>query len=225
MFRPKLDILSAAQCLIWEDLKQIPRSFVLYGGTAMALRLGHRQSVDFDFFSNERFELSNLLRNLAALRESRVDQRGDNTLSLVVDRSGPVRLSFFGEVGMNRIQDPDLAPGSRLQVASCKRITTASGLARAAKMEGSFAQFLALRMGPRLNKISSLATSVRSMTLAVAARNRLAGSRCDSGSCCAISTISWVKALPAEQCLTLRSGTSETGVLPNEGNKSFVMSV
>jgi hypothetical protein len=26
--------------------------FVLYGGAAIALRLGHRQSVDFDFFSS-----------------------------------------------------------------------------------------------------------------------------------------------------------------------------
>ncbi|WP_373321508.1 nucleotidyl transferase AbiEii/AbiGii toxin family protein [Rivihabitans pingtungensis] len=26
--------------------------FVLYGGTAIALRLGHRESVDFDFFSD-----------------------------------------------------------------------------------------------------------------------------------------------------------------------------
>ena len=84
----------------------------------MALRLGHRQSVDFDFFSNQGFEPSNLLWSLAALRESRVDQRGDNTLSVVVDRRGPVRLSFFGAVGMNRVHDPDLAPDNGLQIAS-----------------------------------------------------------------------------------------------------------
>ena len=123
MFRPNLDILPAAQRLIWEDLNQIPRSFVLYGGTAMALRLGHRQSVDFDFFSNERFEPSNLLWSLGSLREAREDQRGNDTLSVVVDRSGPVRLSFFGEVGMNRIQDPDVAPDNRLQVASLLDLT------------------------------------------------------------------------------------------------------
>jgi len=123
LFRPKLDILPATQRLIWEELNQVPSSFVLYGGTAMALRLGHRQSVDFDFFSNERFEPSNLLWSLGSLRESRVDQRGDNTLSVVVDRSEPVRLSFFGEVGMNRIQDPDVAPDNRLQVASLLDLT------------------------------------------------------------------------------------------------------
>ena len=52
-----------------------------------------------------------------------MDQCGDNTLSVVVDRSGPVRLSFFGEVGMNRIQDPDLAADNGLQVASLLDLT------------------------------------------------------------------------------------------------------
>ena len=78
MFRPKLDIWPAAQRLMWEDLNRIPRSFVLYGGTAMALRLGHRQSVDFGFFSNDRFEPSDLLESLDSLPQSRVDQGGDN---------------------------------------------------------------------------------------------------------------------------------------------------
>ena len=35
---------------LWPDLAEVPHSFVLYGGTALALRLGHRISEDFDFF-------------------------------------------------------------------------------------------------------------------------------------------------------------------------------
>ena len=126
MFRPKLDILPAVQRLIWEDLNQIPRSFVLYGGTAMALRLGHRQSIDFDFFSNERFGPGDLPWSLGSPRESRVDRRGDNTLLVVADRSGPVRLSFFGDVGMNRIQDPDPVADNELQVASLLDLTAST---------------------------------------------------------------------------------------------------
>jgi len=34
-------------------LAGVPPHFILYGGTALALRLGHRESVDFDFFSSE----------------------------------------------------------------------------------------------------------------------------------------------------------------------------
>jgi len=47
----RLDILPPAQLALWPELRQIPAHFVLYGGTAIALRLGHRQSVDFDFFT------------------------------------------------------------------------------------------------------------------------------------------------------------------------------
>ncbi len=118
LFSPKLDILPAAQRALWKELNQTPRSFVLYGGTAMALRLGHRQSLDFDFFSNESFDPSELLWSLPYLKEGRVDQRGDNTLSVVVERKGPVKVSFFGDLGMNSVQQPDIVIGHGLQIAS-----------------------------------------------------------------------------------------------------------
>jgi hypothetical protein len=43
--RPRLDILPAEQQRLWPELSQLPEHFVLYGGTAVALRLGGRQSV------------------------------------------------------------------------------------------------------------------------------------------------------------------------------------
>jgi hypothetical protein len=118
VFVPKLDTLPAIQRLFWNELRSTPPGFVLYGCTAMALRLGHRQSLDFDFFSNEPFEPSQLLSDVAFLKNARVDQRGDNTLSVVVMRNGPVRLSFFGDVHMNRIDDPYVCPDNELQIAS-----------------------------------------------------------------------------------------------------------
>lgn len=52
VFRPNLNILPLAQQRLWPQLKNASRmGFVLYGGTAIALRLGHRDSIDFDFFS------------------------------------------------------------------------------------------------------------------------------------------------------------------------------
>ena len=123
MFHPKIETLPPAQRSLWAELDQTPRNFVLYGGTALALRLGHRQSEDFDFFSNETFEPSALLRSLPYLREARVDQRGDNTLAVTVDRKGSVKLSFFGDVRMNHMQEPDLALNDALQVASLLDLT------------------------------------------------------------------------------------------------------
>lgn len=50
-FIPHLEILPLAQRQLWQQLRgALGLGFVLYGGTAIALRLGHRQSVDFDFF-------------------------------------------------------------------------------------------------------------------------------------------------------------------------------
>ena len=61
--RLHLQILPPAQQKLWPLLKDIPKSFILYGGTAIALQLGHRISVDFDFFSKK--ELSaNILQNV-----------------------------------------------------------------------------------------------------------------------------------------------------------------
>ncbi len=51
-FNPRLDILPLSQRRLWDELGELPEEFVLYGGTAIALHLGHRQSVDFDFFTN-----------------------------------------------------------------------------------------------------------------------------------------------------------------------------
>ena len=52
-FVPRLEILPVVQKAIWPELSPCKDlGFVLYGGTAIALRLGHRASVDFDFFSH-----------------------------------------------------------------------------------------------------------------------------------------------------------------------------
>lgn len=50
LFSPQLGILPPPQRRLWPELSAVPPSFVLYGGTAIALYLGHRPSVDFGFF-------------------------------------------------------------------------------------------------------------------------------------------------------------------------------
>jgi hypothetical protein len=36
----------------------------------------------------------------------------------MVDASEPVKLSFFGDLGMNHVEEPDLSPDNNLQIAS-----------------------------------------------------------------------------------------------------------
>jgi hypothetical protein len=117
-FAPKLEILPPAQRRLWEELKHTPKDFVLYGGTALALRLAHRTSEDFDFFSNHSFAPDSLRKAIPYLHQAEMSQFEANTLTAIVDRSGPVKLSFFGGLALNRIQDPDVTLDSGIQVAS-----------------------------------------------------------------------------------------------------------
>ena len=118
MLTPKLEILPHPQRRLWDELRQTPDEFVLYGGTALALRLGHRQSEDFDFFSNVSFAPDALRKRVPYLQGAEVSQSEANTLTVIVERDGPVKVSFFGGLNLNRVQDPDVTPDNEIQVAS-----------------------------------------------------------------------------------------------------------
>lgn len=118
MFSPNLSILPAPQRRLWAELRDTPKAFVLYGGTALALRLGHRQSEDFDFFSNKPFQPTSLRESIPYLKHAEMTQFHDNTLTAIVDRDGPVKLSFFGSLGIKRVQDPDVVEENGVQIAS-----------------------------------------------------------------------------------------------------------
>jgi hypothetical protein len=119
-FEPKIRILPNAQQEIWPLLSPAARlSFVLYGGTAVALYLGHRISVDFDFFSSAPLKKGDLEGSLAFMHNARTTQESENTLVVVASMpSGPVKVSFFGSLGFGRIKEPRQTKGSSLLVAS-----------------------------------------------------------------------------------------------------------
>jgi len=115
---PRLDILPPAQLRLWQELSAVPADFVLYGGTAIALHLGHRHSVDFDFFSAAEFDPDRLYGSLPFLTNSRITQKGPDTLTCIVDRGDPVQVSFFSVPKLGRVQAPLRAADNGLQVAS-----------------------------------------------------------------------------------------------------------
>jgi nucleotidyltransferase AbiEii toxin of type IV toxin-antitoxin system len=118
MAAPKLEILPPPQRRLWSELKETPKQFVLYGGTALALRLGHRTSEDFDFFSNRPFSPDALRKTIGYLQGAEMRQFEENTLTAMVDRDGPVKVSFFGKLNLNRVQNPDVMPENGIKVAS-----------------------------------------------------------------------------------------------------------
>ncbi len=121
-FTPHLHILPQAQLKLWPQLRGVSGlGFVLYGGTAIALRLGHRQSVDFDFFSANAFEADEIFRSLAFLEDAKVVQQEQNALSLLVeprDTKATVKISFFGDIEFGRVGTPEETNDGVLLVAS-----------------------------------------------------------------------------------------------------------
>jgi hypothetical protein len=69
-FAPNLGILPAPQRTLWPELRATPAGFTLYDGTALPLRLGHRTSIDFDFFSNDSFDPERLAASAPYLRDA-----------------------------------------------------------------------------------------------------------------------------------------------------------
>jgi len=119
-FEPKTGMLPKPQQEIWPLLAPAPGlSFVLYGGTAVALYLGHRISVDFDFFRAEPLDKKEIETAFAFTRNAQTIQEDQNTLVVVSPmRSGPVKVSFFGGVAIGRINQPLWTNDTTLLVAS-----------------------------------------------------------------------------------------------------------
>jgi hypothetical protein len=119
MLEPRLDQLPPAQKSLWPDLSQVPAGFVLYGGTALTLRLGHRLSEDFDLFANRPFHPDELEREIPFLERSVRLQSSPNTLVSIVERAeGGTKVSFFGGLPLRRVREPEPAASNGLPIAS-----------------------------------------------------------------------------------------------------------
>lgn len=119
-FGPFLGVLSEEQRELWPALLGVPDSFVLYGGTAIASRLGHRFSVDFDFFSSDPIDFDALFQ-LPFMARADVLQREPDTLTVSTppgNTANPVKLSFFGGIDTGRVGDPERTDDGVVRVAS-----------------------------------------------------------------------------------------------------------
>lgn len=122
VFDPLLSTLPKAQQAVWPSLRPAQElGFVLYGGTAAALRLGHRVSVDFDFFSERHFSADMLRQRMPVLADARTLEAAPDTLTVSVipeAHSDPVKLSFFGGIDFGRVDTPEQSRDGVLWAAS-----------------------------------------------------------------------------------------------------------
>jgi len=82
----------------WAVVKLLKRTdlldgWILAGGTALALQLGHRISVDLDFFRFEDFQVAPLRQALARLGKLEIPSMAPGTLHCRLDG---IRLTFSG---------------------------------------------------------------------------------------------------------------------------------
>jgi hypothetical protein len=87
-------VLDARTKEVYAAMRASPafRDFYLAGGTALALQLGHRTSLDLDLFSERPWLPDALLAALRAVGPTVVDREGDGTF---VGAVGGVRVSLF----------------------------------------------------------------------------------------------------------------------------------
>jgi Nucleotidyl transferase AbiEii toxin, Type IV TA system len=159
-FTPRLDTLPKPQRRLWDELTALPPEFVLYGGTAIALHLGHRQSVDFNFFGNRLFDPEELATAVSFLDAATITHQEPNTLTVLVHRGGPVKLSFFGLPRLPRLAPPQTVPGNGLKIASLLDLagTKASVVQRRAEAK-DYHDIDAILSGGRIDLPTALAAA------------------------------------------------------------------
>jgi len=87
------EIFTASQVELLPYLKAFHRSFYLVGGTAVALHIGHRRSIDFDLFTHAQLNKSRIKAKLMHIPFSQIPVFEDfDQLHLLINN---VKLTFF----------------------------------------------------------------------------------------------------------------------------------
>lgn len=118
---PKLAKLPKEQRRLWPELRAgAGLRFVLYGGTAISLHLGHRPSIDFDFFRTRPLDKDAIRRAFRFMAKATVLKDAENTLVVLAPVRGrnPVKVAFYGGLTFGRIGEPLLTRDGVLEVAS-----------------------------------------------------------------------------------------------------------
>ena len=125
-------ILDKERLSILPLLEPFKNRFYLAGGTALALHLGHRDSIDFDFFTQDEIntkELFNEIANIFSGYNVIKTQDEKNTLSVIIDNS--IKMSFFTykyEMIEEVIDEPYLRLASITDIA-CMKFSAVTGRA------------------------------------------------------------------------------------------------
>jgi len=120
-------------------IKRFKDRFYLAGGTGLALQIGHRDSIDFDFFTDQEFDPEKLLREIKKAFSNysiEVIQSGNMTLNLII--ADEVRVSFF------RIKEKMLKPFMDTEYLNIASIDDIACMKMAALLRAEFKDYVDL---------------------------------------------------------------------------------
>ncbi|MCP5061089.1 MAG: nucleotidyl transferase AbiEii/AbiGii toxin family protein [Ignavibacteriae bacterium] len=92
----KYEVLDKSRLKILDVLTEFKDDFYLAGGTGLALQIGHRISIDFDFFCFHSFINEKLLKKVKTVFSNNsilVIQNELNTITILLDSE--IKISFF----------------------------------------------------------------------------------------------------------------------------------
>jgi len=118
------NILDKKRLAILPFLKEFKKDFYLAGGTGLALQLGHRDSIDFDFFSPKDIDTKKLFSTIQDIFKSyeiTKVQDDKNTLTVLIGKD--IKLSFFTykcKLIKKLIDEPNLKIASIQDIACMK---------------------------------------------------------------------------------------------------------
>lgn len=87
------EILTKGQIQLLPEIKKFASQFGLVGGTAVALQLGHRRSIDFDLFSQKNFDneaITRLVKGKYEIKHIYIDSSTELTM-MIED----IKLTFY----------------------------------------------------------------------------------------------------------------------------------
>jgi Nucleotidyl transferase AbiEii toxin, Type IV TA system len=138
-FVPNFEKFAPAQVAIWPKLAPIARhGFVLYGGMGLSTRLGHRGSLDFDFFASRPIDRAGLAQDLPFLTTAATlqNERDTYTVSIPIGNN-EVKISFFGALNIKRIGEPEFTDDGVCRVASLDDLAATKLSAVLARIQAS----------------------------------------------------------------------------------------
>lgn len=106
------DYLPPGTAKTWATIAPVvPKSAYLMGGTALAVHLRHRMSLDLDFFTEDSFDIDSLSRSLSELGPFVETQLAAGTLNGLF---GSTKIQFLEATNQTQLEDPIIFAGIRV---------------------------------------------------------------------------------------------------------------